>query len=111
MNPGDRTPLRCFCASESTGPLFFDLVIAVPRQRCHHVNLVPSADKPLDNAGHHSAGRSGIGREVRAEDDDLHAVSTVRMYALLSADPDASRVKPRARAEAADTRASGFSNA
>ena len=28
MNPGDRTPLRCFCARESTGPLFFDLVIA-----------------------------------------------------------------------------------
>ena len=86
-------------------------MIAVPRQRRHHVNLVPSIDEPLDNAGHHGAGRSSIGREVRAEDDDLHAVSTVRIYALLNADPDASRVKSRARAEAANTRASQFSNA
>ena len=50
-----------------------DGMVAVPGQRRHHVELVTPVGELLGDLGHDLAGRGHVGREVRAQDEQVHA--------------------------------------
>ena len=53
-------------------PAFFDAVMAIPRQRRHDVKLMTSRGELAGDARDHLAGRGDIGREVRAQHEQVH---------------------------------------